>query len=190
MKWHPDFSLTRFWAMVVKEFVQMRRDRLTFMMMIGIPLLQLVLFGFAINSDPRNLPTAVLMEDDGPYGRTLLKAIQNSSYYEFVRQVKTEQEAHDALARGEVQFVVTIPEDFSRDLVRGDRPVLLIEADATDRPPPATPSGLCAICSTPRCRTTLPAPCPLWPRPTTPSICASMHFTIRRPSPNLTSCLA
>ncbi len=126
------FSLVRCWAMVVKEFVQMRRDRLTFGMMIGIPLMQLVLFGFAINADPKHLPTAVLLADDGPQGRTLLEAIRNSGYFDFVRQVRTEEEAHDVLARGEVLFVVTIPQNFSRDLLRGDRPVLLVEADATD----------------------------------------------------------
>ena len=92
------FSPSRCWAMVVKELVQMRRDRLTFGMMIGIPLMQLVLFGFAINADPKHLPTAVLLADDGPQGRTLLEAIRNSSYFDFVRQVKTEEEANDALA--------------------------------------------------------------------------------------------
>ena len=134
------FSLSRFWAMVVKEFVQMRRDRLTFGMMIGIPLIQLVLFGFAINADPKHLPTAVLLADHGPQGRTLLYAIQNSNYFEFVRQVKTEAEAHDVLARGEAQFVVNIPENFTRDLLRGDRPAILVEADATD--PAATSNAL------------------------------------------------
>jgi ABC-2 type transport system permease protein len=126
------FSLARCWAIVVKEFIQMRRDRLTFAMMIGIPLMQVVLFGFAINSNPRSLPTAVLLADHGPYGRTMLQAIKNSSYFAFVRQVQTEAAVDEALVRGEVLFVVTIPENFSRDLVRGDRPVLLVEADATD----------------------------------------------------------
>jgi ABC-2 type transport system permease protein len=135
-----EFSLARFWAMVVKEFVQMRRDRLTFGMMVGIPLLQLVLFGFAINSDPKHLPAAVLLADHGPQGRTLLNAVKNSSYFAFVRQVQTESEAHDVLARGEVLFVITIPENFSRDLLRGDRPVLLVEADATD--PAATSNAI------------------------------------------------
>src|SRR5438105_3083572 len=134
------FSLARFRAMVVKEFVQMRRDRLTFGMMLGIPLIQLVLFGFAINSDPKHLPTAVLVADNGPHGRTLLYAIRNSSYFEFVREVKTEAEAHEVIARGEVQFVVTIPENFSRDFVRGDRPAILVEADATD--PAATSNAV------------------------------------------------
>ncbi len=126
------FSLERFWAIVVKEFIQMRRDRVTFGMMIGIPLLQLVLFGYAINADPRHLPTAVVLADNGPQGRTLLYAIQNSTYFDLVRQVKTEKEARKALARNEVQFVVNIPENFSRDLLRGDNPAILVEADATD----------------------------------------------------------
>jgi ABC-2 type transport system permease protein len=134
------FSLTRFAAIVIKEFVQMRRDRLTFGMMVGIPILQLVLFGFAINSDPKNLPAAVLMADHGPQARTLLHAIKNSGYYQFVKETSSEQEAYDLLARGEVQFVIQIPQNFTRDLLRGDRPTLLVEADATD--PGATSNAI------------------------------------------------
>ena len=133
-------SLKRLWAVVIKEFVQMRRDRLTFGMMVGIPLIQLVLFGFAINADPRHLPAGVVLADNGPFGRTLLEAMRHSSYYDFVRLMKTEDEADRALVRGEVLFVVNIPENFSRDLVRGDRPVLLVEADATD--PAATSNAI------------------------------------------------
>lgn len=132
MKKWQGFSPARLWAMVVKEFIQMRRDRLTFGMMVGIPLLQLILFGYAINSDPKQLPSAVLLADNGPQGRTLLYAIQNSGYFHFVRQVKTEAEGREALARGEVQFVINIPENFSRNLLRGDKPAILVEADATD----------------------------------------------------------
>jgi ABC-2 type transport system permease protein len=138
-----EFSPARFWAMVVKEFIQMRRDRVTFGMMVGIPLVQLILFGFAINSDPKHLPAAVLLADNGPQGRTLLYAIKNSGYLDFVRQVKTESEGRDALARGEVQFVVSIPVDFSRALLRGARPSILVEADATD--PAATSNALGAV---------------------------------------------
>jgi len=137
------FSPARFWAMVVKEFIQMRRDRLTFGMMIGIPLIQLTLFGFAINADPKHLPAAVLIADHGQQGRTLLYAIQNTGYFDFIREVKTEAEGQDALARGEVQFVVNIPENFTRDLLRGDRPAILVEADATD--PSATGNALGAL---------------------------------------------
>lgn len=135
-----EFSLARFWAIVVKEFIQMRRDRVTFGMMIGVPLIQLVLFGFAINSDPKHLPAAVLLADHGPHGRTLLSAIQNSGYFELVRHVRTESEGRDALARGEVLFVVTIPENFTRSFLRGDRPSILVEADATD--PAATSNAI------------------------------------------------
>jgi ABC-2 type transport system permease protein len=137
------FSLSRCRAIVVKEFVQMRRDRLTFGMMIGIPLLQLVLFGYAINSDPKHLPAAVLLADNGPQGRTLLYAIRNSAYLDFVRQVETEREADEILARGEVQFVVNIPENFTRDLLRGEKPAVLVEADATD--PAATSNAMGAL---------------------------------------------
>jgi len=139
----PDFSPARLWAMVVKEFVQMRRDRLTFGMMVGIPLIQLILFGLAINSDPRNLPAAVVLADRGPHGRTLLTAIKNSGYFAFVRELPDEAEADAALARGDVLFVVTIPVNFSRDLLRGDRPTLLVEADATD--PAATSNAVGAL---------------------------------------------
>ncbi len=138
-----EFSLRRFWTMVIKEFIQMRRDRVTFGMMIGIPLLQLVLFGYIINSDPKHLPTAVLLRDHGPQGRTLLHAIRNSGYFDFVREARTEAEAHDLLARGDVQFVVNIPEDFTRGLLRGDQPAVLVEADATD--PAATGNALSAL---------------------------------------------
>lgn len=134
------FSPSRCWAIVVKEFIQMRRDRLTFGMMIGIPLIQLILFGFAINADPKRLPTAVLLADYGPHGRALLQAIRNSDYFDFTRQVMSEREAEEVLARGEVQFVINIPYNFSRDLVRGERPAILVEADATD--PAATGNAI------------------------------------------------
>ena len=126
------FSKRRLWAMIVKEFTQMRRDRLTFAMMLGIPVIQMLLFGFAINSDPRHLPTAVLLADHGPQARTVLHALENSTYFDFVREVKSETEGRDLLARGQTQFVVNVPENFSRDLLRGDRPAILVEADATD----------------------------------------------------------
>src|SRR5471032_1699566 len=106
MKKHPPFSLERLWAILVKEFMQMRRDLLTFAMMLGIPLIQLTLFGYAINSDPRHLPAAVLLADSGPHGRTMLQAMKNSTYFDFTREVKSEREGRDLLARGEVQFVI------------------------------------------------------------------------------------
>ncbi|MCC6494199.1 MAG: ABC transporter permease [Pirellulales bacterium] len=137
------FSPRRFWAIVVKEFIQMRRDRVTFGMMVGIPLLQLVLFGYAINSDPKQLPTGVLLADYGPQGRTVLKAIQNSGYFSFVEQYADERAANEAIVRGEVLFVVSVPPNFSRDLIRGQRPAILMEADATD--PAATSNAVAAL---------------------------------------------
>lgn len=126
------FTLHRLWAIVIKEFIQMKRDRLTFGMMVGIPLMQLMLFGFAINSDPKHLPTAILSADEGPFTRTLITAMQHSEYFEFVRTTNNEEEAQQMLQRGEVQFVVNIPVNFSRKLLRGEQPSLLLEADATD----------------------------------------------------------
>src|SRR5512133_920529 len=104
-------SFARFWAIVIKEFVQMRRDRVTFGMIVGIPVVQLMLFGYAINGDPKHLPTAVLLADSSQQGRSILSALKNSDYFRFVREVRSESEAEAALARGEVQFVVSIPEN-------------------------------------------------------------------------------
>jgi ABC-2 type transport system permease protein len=136
------FTLHRLWAVVLKEFIQMRRDRVTFGMMVGIPLLQLMLFGFAINSDPRHLPTALRIADHGPFARTLVAALRQSEYFSIVREATTEREAAELLERGEVQFVVNIPEDFSRRLLRGERPTVLVEADASD--PAATGPAIAA----------------------------------------------
>lgn len=126
------FTFHRLWAIVIKEFIQMRRDRVTFGMMVGIPLMQLLLFGFAINSDPRHLPTAILSADEGPFSRTLITAMQHSEYFQITHLPATEAEATQLLQLGETQFVVNIPVDFSRRLLRGERPSLLVEADATD----------------------------------------------------------
>lgn len=134
------FSWSRWLGVVIKEFIQLRRDRLTFAMIIGIPILQLVLFGYAINSDPKRLPTAVLSADNSEFSRSLLAALQVSEYFKVVRQVTSAREGDALLALGEVQFVITVPEDFARRLVRGEKPVLLLEADATD--PAATSNAL------------------------------------------------
>jgi ABC-2 type transport system permease protein len=120
----------------------MKRDRVTFAMMVGIPLMQLMLFGFAINSDPKHLPTAIRAADQGPFARTLVAALKNSSYFSFVRETTTETEARELLQLGEVQFVINIPEDFSRRILRGERPTVLLEADASD--PAATGPALMA----------------------------------------------
>jgi ABC-2 type transport system permease protein len=137
------FSFARLWAMVVKEAIQLRRDRITSVMIFGIPIVQLLLFGFVINSDPRHLPAAVVMADDGPAERSLMAGFANSSYYDFIRRAATEEEAREWLRRGEVQFVLSIPAGFTRDLLAGRRPALLVEADACD--PTATHGALAAV---------------------------------------------
>ena len=142
MKLH-EFNWRRFWTIVGKEFIQMRRDRVTFAMMIGIPLLQLILFGYAINSDPKHLPTAVYSADNSVFSRTIVWGLRNSSYFDIVREPKSEAEIQRLLAQGTVQFVVHIPVDFSRKLLRGERPDLLLEADATD--PSAVGYAIAAI---------------------------------------------
>lgn len=125
-------SFQRWLGIVIKEFIQLKRDRLTFGMIIGIPIIQLLLFGFAINSDPKHLPTAVVMADPGPFARSYVAAMKNSAYFDLVGAVESEAEANRLLERGEVQFVVTFPTGFNRALVRGERPAILVEADATD----------------------------------------------------------
>ena len=126
------FSFQRFWAIVLKEFIQMRRDRVTFAMMVGIPLVQLILFGYAINANPKHLPTAVYAADNSAFSRTLMWALRNSSYFDITREAHSAAEIQRWLAEGSVQFAVTVPVDFSRQLLRGEKPDLLLEADATD----------------------------------------------------------
>jgi ABC-2 type transport system permease protein len=126
------FSLHRFFAIVLKEFIQMRRDRVTFAMMVGIPMVQLILFGYAINSNPKHLPTAVYAADNSPFSRTLIWGLRNSSYFDITREAHNATEIERWLAEGKVQFAVTVPVDFERKLLRGEKPDLLIEADATD----------------------------------------------------------
>jgi ABC-2 type transport system permease protein len=131
-KFPMSFSFQRFWAIVVKEFIQMRRDRLTFGMMVGIPMVQLILFGYAINSNPKHLPTAIYAADNSVFSRTLIWGLRNSSYFDITREAHSAAEIHEWLAEGTVQFAVTVPVDFSRKLLRGEKPDLLLEADATD----------------------------------------------------------
>ncbi len=140
---HNWFSFSRWLGIVGKEFIQLKRDRLTFAMIVGIPVVQLVLFGFAINSDPKRLPTAMLVADHSEFSRSILSGLKNSAYFDFIGEAKSEQDADRMLALGTAQFIVSIPADFSRRLVRGERPELLIEADATD--PTATGNAIGAV---------------------------------------------
>jgi ABC-2 type transport system permease protein len=137
------FSLSRWWSIVLKEFLQLRRDRVTFAMIVGIPIIQLTLFGFAINTDPKHLPTAVIIADQSPFSRSFVAALENSAYFDVVESLPNEEAGRRALARGDVQFVLSVPVDFSRRLLRGERPSLLLEADATD--PVAVSSALAAL---------------------------------------------
>ncbi|NLB60478.1 MAG: ABC transporter permease [Lentisphaerae bacterium] len=137
------FSFSRWWAMVLKEFLQLKRDRLTFGMVVGIPLIQLILFGYAISSDPKHMPTAVLAADHSEFTRSFISAMEQSDYFRIVRDLPDEAAAHAALRRGEVMFVLNIPVGFTRALLRGEKPALLLEADATD--PVATGTALGSV---------------------------------------------
>jgi ABC-2 type transport system permease protein len=137
------FAWHRFVAVLAKEFVQMRRDRLTFAMMIGVPVMQLVLFGYAINMDPKGLPAAVVTAESSAFSRSLVRALENTGYFKVVATPASVAEAERLVALGDVQFVLSVPEDFSRRLQRGERPVVLVEADATD--PAATSNALAAL---------------------------------------------
>lgn len=137
------FSFNRFVAVFMKEFVQMRRDRVTFGMMIGVPLMQLVLFGYAINSDPKDLPAALVMGENSAFARSIVSAIENTDYFRFLDAPVSEHDADRMLKTGEIQFAVTIPPHFSDDVVRGRRPALAIEADASD--PVATMNAVAAL---------------------------------------------
>ena len=137
------FSFMRWWSVVLKEFLQLRRDRVTFAMMIGIPVMQLFLFGFAINTDPKHLLTGVIAADQSEFTRSFLASMRNSDYFDVTTTLPDETAGREALAKGQLQFVVSIPPDFTRKLVRGEKPSLLVEADATD--PAATGLALASV---------------------------------------------
>lgn len=136
-------SWSRFLAVLVKEFRQLRRDRLTFAMMIGVPVMQLILFGFAINTDPRYLPLAVVAADESEFSRSLVAGLENSNYFRITHRPRSEAEGDRLLAEGKVQFLLVIPPHFARELLRGERPAVLFAADATD--PAASGNALAAL---------------------------------------------
>ncbi len=140
----PPFGFwRRSFAMVVKEFIQLRRDRVSFAMIVMIPVMQLLLFGYAINTTPRHLPTAVLLQEDSDLARSILKALENTAYFRFTREVHDVDEFDNLLQSGKVLFGVEIPRGFERAVRRGDHPALLVAADATD--PVAAGSALSAL---------------------------------------------
>ncbi len=140
----PPFGFwRRSYAMLVKEFIQLRRDRVSFAMIVMIPVMQLMLFGYAINTTPRNLPTAVLLQEDSDLARSILKALENTAYFRFTQEVHDVAEFDNLLLSGKVLFGVEIPRGFERAVRRGDHPALLVAADATD--PVAAGSALGAL---------------------------------------------
>jgi len=141
------FSFNRVAAVLIKEFKQLTRDRITYAMMLAIPIVQLLLFGYAINTEPRHLPTAVLVQDDSRYARSILSALKNSAYFNIVAEARSPAELDLLLRTGDAQFAVTIPGDFSRRVVSGDHAQLLVEADASD--PSATGAALAALAALP-----------------------------------------
>lgn len=143
MRIHSGLSVTRWWSIVLKEFTQLRRDRLTFAMIVGIPIIQMTLFGYAINTNPRHLDTGVISADESNFTRSFISGLQNSSYFKIVRRLPDEVAGRNALARGQLLFVINIPPGFTRQLLRGEHPSILIEADATD--PTASASALASV---------------------------------------------
>lgn len=143
-----DLSLSRIFAVLIKEFRQLSRDRLTAAMIVGIPVVQLLLFGYAINTDPKHLPTAVLAQDQGEFSRSIIASLQNSEYFDVKEVANTPAELNRMIERGDVLFAVTIPGDFTRRVVRGEQPQILVEADASD--PTATGGGVAALASLPQ----------------------------------------
>lgn len=125
-------SPARLYAILVKEFNQLKRDHTTFVIIIAIPLIQLILFGYAINADPKRLPTALIASDYSQFTRTFIDALKNTDYFDFVQTLTNEKQGDKLLASGKVKFVLNIPSDFSRKLVKGEKPQVLLEADATD----------------------------------------------------------
>jgi len=133
----------RTYAMLVKEFIQLRRDRVSFVMIVMIPLMQLLLFGYAINTTPRDLPTAVLLQENSDLSRSILAAMENTRYFKVTQLPRTEAEVDRLFASGTVLFALEIPANFERAVRRGDKPPLLVIADATD--PVASGSALSAL---------------------------------------------
>ena len=136
-------SWTRFLAILIKELRQVRRDRLTFGMMVAVPIVQLILFGFAINGDPKHLPLAVVVMDQSEFSRSFVAGLENSQYFRVTHRPASVQQADELLAQGQVQFALVVPSDFSRRLQRGERPAMLLAADATD--PAATGNAIAAL---------------------------------------------
>ena len=141
------FSALRVLAVMVKEFKQLTRDRVTYAMILALPVMQLMLFGYAINTEPRHLPTALLVQEDSPFARSVTAALNNTAFFDLVAQVRSPAELDALIRSGEVQFAITIPGDFTRRVARGDHAQILVEADASD--PTATGGAAAALAALP-----------------------------------------
>ncbi|MBK2126024.1 ABC transporter permease [Fangia hongkongensis] len=138
-----NFSVSRYLALAIKEFIHMARDRVTIGMVIGIPLIQLILFGFAINTNPRHLPTVLINADNSPQVRTLVTALQNSSYFDIQHNHISVAKADRLMQEAKVQFIIQIPANFSRKLIRGEKPDMLLITDGSD--PSASAAAVSAV---------------------------------------------
>jgi ABC-2 type transport system permease protein len=127
-----DSFLQRLWAMLKKEFIHMRRDKVTIGLILWIPVIQLIIFGYAINTNPKHLPVALLLGDNSPYVRTFVTGLQNTDYFRIIAVSQSEEQSQALLRENKVLFVFSIPPNFTRDFLRGDKPNILVEADATD----------------------------------------------------------
>ena len=141
-------SASHIMAVLAKEFTQLLRDRLTYAMILAIPIVQLLMFGYAINNDPKHLPTAVLVQDQGQFSRSILASLDNSDYFRIVADARSPAELNEMIRRGKVQFAITIPGDFTRRVVRRDNAQILVDADASD--PAATGGAIGALASLPQ----------------------------------------
>jgi len=184
------FSFARIAAVLVKEFIQMRRDRLTFGLILGVPLMQLLLFGFAINNDPKHLPTAVSISDTGTFANSIVAGLNNSGYFDVVRATNSPDAARRLLATGAVSFVVEIPANFSATWCAARSPNFWSWPMRPIQPPRPMPSALWANSPAMRCATILPDRSPSAPAPRRRSPPSSTGSTIRRSSPSTTSCRA
>ncbi len=132
------FSWQRLKAIIKKELIQLKRDRATFGMIVMLPIIQLLLFGYAINTDPKNLPTAIISRDNSIITRSIVVGLQNSEYFKITDNISSDKQGDNLLKRGKAVFVVSIPDNFTQDVVRGKKPKILLQADATD---PSSVSG-------------------------------------------------
>jgi ABC-2 type transport system permease protein len=136
------FSFRRLTALLRKEWIQVRRDPMTLRLIIALPIMQLFLFGYAINANPKHLPTGLLLGEPSKYERTIVTALQNTGYYD-VRLFSSEAEAEQAIAKGDALFVINFPANFDRSVDRGEAPSVLVDADGTD--PTAIGSATAAL---------------------------------------------